>query len=180
VSERYAGRSGVLTSEPPPLRKVTADVLTDLGWLAGTFNVPTHQSLVDFLAPGVQVIKFTRVRLPQTSDLIPFVALRREAVMLVEPTLNDELIETPGSIGRTTPRDVVCLLTAGQVRGTLEVLVNVRVSDFLRQQANLIVLRRCVFAPHGEPEESPKARRLGTVIVNLSTAVGVAERDWPE
>jgi hypothetical protein len=66
------------------------------------------------------------------------------------------------------------------VRGTLEVLVNVRVSDFLRQQASLLVMRRCTFAPYGEPAESPKARTLGTVIVNLSTAVGVAERDWPE
>lgn len=59
-------------------------------------------------------------------------------------------------------------------------LVNVRVSDFLRQQANLIVMRRCMFVPYGEAEESPKARELGTVVVNLSTAVGVAEPDWPE
>jgi hypothetical protein len=162
------------------LRKLTANVLTELGWLQGTFNLPPHQSLVDFLAPGVQVIKFTRVRLPHAADLIPFIALRREAITLVEPTLNDEMIETPGSLGRTSSREVVCLLPAGQLQGTLEVLVNVRVSDFLRQQANLIVVRRCVFAPYGEPEDSPKARRLGTVIVNLSAAVGVAERDWPE
>ncbi len=164
----------------PPLRKVTANVLTDLGWLHGTFHLPPHQSLVDFLAPGVQVIKFTRVQLPQTTDLIPFVALRREAVVLIEPTLGDDLVETAGSTGRTSPRDVICLLAAGQVRGTLEVLVNVRVSDFLRQQASLIVLRRCVFVPYGEPESSPKTRQLGCVIVNLSAAIGVAEQDWPE
>ena len=30
---------------------------------------------VDFLAPGLQVIKFTRAQLPQTADVIPFVAL---------------------------------------------------------------------------------------------------------
>jgi len=164
----------------PPLRKVTANVLTSLGWLHGTFLVPLHQSLVDFLAPGLQAIKFTRVQLPLTAEVIPFVALRRESVVFIEPTLTDELIETPGSIGRTTPRDVTCLLADGQVRGTLEVLVNVRVSDFLRQQSNLLVLRRCVFVPYGEPLDSQKARRLGTVIVNLSAVVGVAERDWPE
>jgi hypothetical protein len=166
--------------EPPALRKVTANVLTNLGWLHGTFNLPPHQSLVDFLAPGVQVLKFTRVQLPQSGDVIPFVALRREAVVLIEPTLNDDLIETPGSIGRTSPRDVVCLVAAGQVRGTLQVLVNVRVSDFLRQQASLIVLRHCLFVPYGEPEDSAKTRRLGVVVVNLSGAIGVAERDWPE
>ena len=164
----------------PPLRKLSANVLTPLGWLHGTFLVPPQQSLVDFMAPGLQVIKFTRVQLPQTGDVVPFVALRRESIVLIEPTLSDEMIETPGSIGRTTPRDVTCLLAAGQVRGTLEVLVNVRVSDFLRQQANLLVMRRCVFGPYGEPVDSQKARRLETVIVNLSTAVGVAECDWPE
>jgi hypothetical protein len=83
----------------------------------------------------VQVIKFTRVQLPQTTELIPFIALRRESVVLIEPTLGDDLVETAGSTGRTWPRDVICLLPAGQVRGTLEVLINVRVSDFLRQQA---------------------------------------------
>ena len=166
--------------EPPALRKVTANVLTSLGWMHGTFNLPPHQSLVDFLAPGVPVLKFTRVQLPLTTDVIPFVGLRRETVVLIEPTLGDDLVETPGSAGRTTPRDVICLLTAGQVRGTLEVLVNVRVSDFLRQQASLIVLRRCIYAPYGESDDSPKARRMGTVVVNLSSAVGVAERDWPE
>jgi len=128
----------------------------------------------------VQVIKFTRVQLPQATDVLPFVALRRESIMLIEPTLGDDMVETTGSVGRTSPRDVLCLLTAGQVRGTLEVLINVRVSDFLRQQANLMVMRRCIFMPYGETEESPKARQLGTVVVNLSTAVGVAEQDWPE
>ena len=36
----------------PPLRLATVNVLTDLGWWAGTFHVPGRQSLVDFLAPG--------------------------------------------------------------------------------------------------------------------------------
>jgi hypothetical protein len=167
-----------VSGRPPPLRKVTANVLTDLGWLSGVFRLPPYQSLVDFLAPGVQVIKFTSVRLPNTVDEIPFVALRREAVRLIEPTLNDELVEAPGSVGRTTPREVACLLPGGRLRGTLEVLVNVRVSDFLRQQASLIVMRRCILAPYGESLESPKARQLGTVVVNLTSAVGVAEWEW--
>jgi hypothetical protein len=173
-------RNPVDPTDTPPLRKVTANVLTGLGWLHGTFHLPPHQSLVDFLAPGVQVIKFTRVQLPQRTEQIPFVALRREAIILIEPTLGDDLVETAGSRGRTSPRDVICLLPVGQVRGTLEVLINVRVSDFLRQQASLIVLRHCVFAPYGEAENSPKAQHMGCVIVNLSAAIGVAEQDWPE
>ena len=157
MSREY--RNPIRRADMPSLRKVTANVLTDLGWLHGTFHLPPHQSLVDFLAPGVHVIKFTHVQLPQTTGLIPFVALRREAIVLIEPTLGDDLVETAGSTGRTSPRDVICLLTAGQVRGTLEVLVNVRVSDYLRQQASLIVLRRCILRPTGNPRTR---RRLGS------------------
>jgi hypothetical protein len=51
-------------------------------------------------------------------------------------------------------------------------------SDFLRQQASLIVMRRGILAAYGESLESPKARQLGTVVVNLASAVGVAEWEW--
>jgi len=43
----------------PQLRQSTANILTDIGWFAATFHVPQHQSLVDFLAGGVGVIKAT-------------------------------------------------------------------------------------------------------------------------
>jgi hypothetical protein len=170
-------RNTVSPMGDPPLRPMTANVLTDLGWLHGTFNLPPYQSLVDFLTPSSQIVKCTRVLLPQGGERLPFVGLRREAIVLVEPTLGDEMVETPGGIGRTTPREVTCLLRSGQVQGTLEVLVNVRVSDFLRQQTQVLVMRRCRYAPYGEPLEGPKARRLDTVIINLSTTIGVAERD---
>jgi hypothetical protein len=43
----------------PQLRQSTANVLTDIGWFAAAYHVPQHQSLVDFLAGGVGVIKAT-------------------------------------------------------------------------------------------------------------------------
>jgi hypothetical protein len=43
----------------PPLRLSSANLLTDLGWWAGTFPVPGRQSLVDFLAPGGHIVKLT-------------------------------------------------------------------------------------------------------------------------
>lgn len=33
----------------PQLRHSTANILTDLGWFAGTFHVPMRRSLMDFL-----------------------------------------------------------------------------------------------------------------------------------
>jgi hypothetical protein len=36
----------------PQLRQSTANILTDIGWFAGTFHVPVRQSLMDFLSGG--------------------------------------------------------------------------------------------------------------------------------
>jgi hypothetical protein len=159
----------------PQLRQSTANILTDLGWFAGTLHVPLHQSLIDFLAGGGGVIKATRVRVPGEETRVPFIGIRRDSVILVEPTQGDELIETAGSIGRTTTRRVGCLLPEGMLTGALEVLVNVRVSDFLRQQPGLVALSDCRLVPHGQPVDSPKTRKLRVALVNLARVSGVAE-----
>jgi len=159
----------------PPLRAASVNLLTDLGWCAGTFHVPTRQSLVDFLAPGNHIVKVTRVRIPNENDRLPFVAVRRDSIILVEPTQSDELVDTPGSGGRTSSHRVGCLLPVGLLHGTLEVLVNVRVSDFLRQQPSLAVLHDCSLVPYGQPPESNQARKLRLALVNLGRVTGVAE-----
>jgi hypothetical protein len=158
----------------PQLRQSTANVLTELGWFAGTFHVPVHQSLVDFLGAGVGVIKATRVRIPGEEARLPFLGIRRESIFVVEPTQGDELIETAGSVGRTTTHRVGCLLPEGILTGALEVLVNVRVSDFLRQQPGMVALSDCRLGPYGQAVDSPKARKFRVALVNLGR-VSVAE-----
>lgn len=159
----------------PPLRLATVNVLTDLGWWAGTFHVPGRQSLVDFLAPGNQIVKLTRVRIAGEGERLPFIGLRRDSLLVVEPTQPDELVDTAGSIGRTSGHRVGCLLPDGILHGTLEVLVNVRVSYFLRQQPGLAVLRDCALVPYGQPADSRQSRRLRCALVNLARVTGVAE-----
>lgn len=161
----------------PRLRQVTADVLTPVGWMNGTFRVPPQQPFLDFLTLGtlgVQILKFTRVRVPNEPDVVPFVALRRESVILVVPTLTKDLIEEPDA-GFTRARDVACLLPVGVLRGTLDVLANIRLSDDLERRAHLVVLRRCVLAPYGGTLNDPTARALPVAIVNLTQAVGISE-----
>jgi hypothetical protein len=161
----------------PRLRQVTADVLTPVGWMNGTFRVPPQQPFLDFLTLGtlgVQILKFTRVRVPNEPDVVPFVALRRESVILVVPTLTKDLIEEPDS-GFMRARDVACLLPGGVLRGTLDVLANIRLSDDLERRAHLVVLRRCVLAPYGGTLNDPTARALSVAIVNLTQAVGISE-----
>ena len=162
-------------SSTPPLRLSSVNILTDLGWCAGTFHVPGRQSLMDFLAPGNQVVKVSRVRIPNESERLPFVAFRREAIFVVEPTQGDEMVDTAGSAGRTSPHRVGCLLPTGILHGTLDVLINVRVSDFLRQQPGIALLRDCALLPYGQPPDSSQSRKLRVALVNLVRVTGVAE-----
>jgi hypothetical protein len=159
----------------PPLRLSSVNLLTDLGWWSGTFHVPGRQSLVDFLSPGSHIVKLTRARVPDESERLPFVGVQRDSIMVVEPTQSDELVDTPGSGGRTSSHRVGCLLPVGVLHGTLEVLVNVRVSDFLRQQPGVAVLRDCVLVPYGQSPDSNQARKLRLALVNLGRVTGVAE-----
>ena len=66
-------------------------------------------------------------------------------------------------------------LLAGLLHGTLEVLVNVRRSDYLRQQSSLLVLRDCRLVPYGEPDGSAQTRRMRAVLLNMARVVGVGE-----
>jgi hypothetical protein len=161
------------TSGIPDQRRATAAVLTAMGWLQGTFHLPPMQTWFDFLAGGSPVLKLTRVRLPVNAPTVPFLALRRESLHLLAPTI-DELIELPGAQGHTTPRQVEILLSGGWLRGRIEVLVNLRVSDFLRQQTGLAVVREAVFSPHGSSDPA-HARKLPVVLVNLAEVVGIAQ-----
>lgn len=161
----------------PQLRAVPANLLTSGGWMRGQFRVPPHQSLVDFLGGGLSVVKFTKVHVPGDPEEFAFVGVRRDALTLVEPTLgDDELIEVPGAGHITTTRTVTCVLENGHLAGNLEVLVHVRVSDYLRQAPEFLVMRDCVFVPHGESVGSAHSRRLPVVLVNLQRVIGVAER----
>lgn len=161
----------------PQLRPAPANVLARGGWIRGTFRVPPHQSLLDFVAAGVQVVKFTRVTVAGDPQEFAFVGLRRDAISIIEPTLGDELVESPGTGHITTPRNVTCLLDVGTLTGTLEVLVHVRVSDYMRQAPEFMVMRDCLWVPAGETPSSPQARRMRTVLVNLSLVIGIGERE---
>jgi hypothetical protein len=163
-----------LNPHGPRLRKVVADILTDAGWAHGTFQVPERQSLMDYFSGGVQLLKTTRVRLPGERELFPFIAFRREAIHLIDAS-TDEQVEAPGSGGHTVPHAVSAFLLAGQLYGTLQVLVNVRLSDYLRQVSGFLVVRDSVLAPYGEPKESPKSRKMRVTILNVGSVLGIGE-----
>jgi hypothetical protein len=158
----------------PELRKVPVELLCPVGWLSGMFHVPVHQTLVEFLSLTQQQVKLTRVRVPNEPGQRAFVALRRAAIILVAPSL-DEGVEARPDPGYTANREVACLLPSGILRGSLAVLLNLRLSDHLQQQGQLLTLRRCLLTPYGQTALSPDARSLSTVIVHLDQILGISE-----
>jgi hypothetical protein len=158
----------------PVLRKVPAELLSPMGWLSGLLHVPVHQTLTEFLSLAPRLVKLTRVRIPHEQEVRPFVAIKRDAISLVAPSL-DEGVESPGDRAYSALREVALLLPAGVLRGSLAVLLNMRLSDHLQQHGPLLTLRHSLLTPYGETAKSPGARAFGTVIANLDSVLGVSE-----
>jgi hypothetical protein len=156
------------------LRKVSAELLTTLGWLSGTLHVPSHVPLEEHIALGRHHLKLTGVAVPGEPDRMRFLALRRDAVVVVAPAMAEaEAAPSPFS----TPRHVACLLPAAILRGTLQVFSNMRLSDHLQIEGQVVTLRHCLLTQYGGTAHSANARPLHTAIVNLSWAIGVSEED---
>lgn len=156
------------------LRKVSAELLTTLGWLSGTLHVPSHVPLEEHIALGRHHLKLTGVAVPGEPDRLRFLALRRDAVVMVAPAMAEaEAIPSPFS----TPRHVACLLPGAILRGTLQVFSNMRLSDHLQIEGQVVTLRHCLLTPYGGTAHSADARAPHTAVVNLSWAIGVSEED---
>ena len=165
----YGSRSG-----GPPLRRTDVEILVPGGWVSGTLSVPAGQSLTDFLNGAGPFLKLADCRLPGESAPVGFFALQREVIRLVAPAAPPEEVETAGVGGITSPWRISCLFDQGVLDGRLDFLVNLRLSDYLRQQAGYLVVRDGEWrAPDGREE----GRRWPIVVVNAGQVLGIVESD---
>ena len=162
------------TIQQARFRQVQADVLLPAGWLEGTFVVPETQSLQDFLEHSGAFLKLTDAQVPGHDGVVPFFAVQRGAVELIAPTADDSRIETVGSSGHTAPWSISCLFHRGAVHGNLDFLMNLRLSDYLRQQTGFLLLRDASWVPlDGAQAGGP--RRWATAFVNVPQVNGISE-----
>ena len=131
------------------------------------------QGLIEELR-GTILAKLTEAQVPHEADRLAFVALRRDALVLVAPGLAEEG-EGAEPSAYTTDLQVACLLPMGILRGTLRVIYNLRLSDHLQHTGHLLTLHRCLLAPYGGTANSPGARGLHSAIVNLNHTLGISE-----
>ena len=169
MSQEHAAptRSGL-----PPLRRIAVEILVPGGWVQGTISTPAAQSLTDFLNGAGTFLKLADCRLPGETSSVGFFALHREAVRLVAPGAAEQ-VEPEGAGGITSPWRISCLFDQGILDGRLDFLVNLRLSDYLRQQAGYLVVRDGVWRARGEE----MGRQWPVVIVNPGQLLGIVESE---
>jgi hypothetical protein len=163
----------VAPSFQPRYRQVPAEILLPAGWITGTFVIPEAQSFLDFLAHSGAFLKLTDALVPGHQDVAPFFAIQRGAVQLIVPSEGDDQVETPGSMGITAPWSISCLFERCAVHGSLDFLMNQRLSDFLKQQSGFLVIRDATWTPIGDRSQS--MRSWPVVLVNVPQVNGISE-----
>ena len=170
-------------SARPKQRAVAAEILLSTRWIAGTLPVPELQSLTDYLNTAGGFVKLTDAVVPGLDHPTDFLAVQRSAIGLLAPADQEERIETEGGAGITSPWRITCLFEHGILHGRLDFLVNLRLSDYLRQQAGFLVVRDGVWVDAvGAVSPSvgaPRATQWPVVLVNPARVLGIVEGDNP-
>lgn len=173
-------------SARPKQRTVAAEILVATRWVSGTLPVPELQSLTDYLNTAGAFVKLTDATVPGLERPTDFFAVQRSAIDLVAPASEDDRIETDGGAGITSPWRIACLFELGILYGRLDFLVNLRLSDYLRQQVGFLVVRDGVWAPTVDAPGAalpsaglPRSTRWPVVLVNPARVLGIVEGDNP-
>jgi hypothetical protein len=154
---------------------VPASIFTTAGWMTGTFHVPPIHAFGEWLDHTGDFFRLTDVRLPGESEPVPFFALQRHGVILVAPGIEISPPEDnryPGA--HLVRRDVVIVLPEGILRGTLAVMPQIRVSDFVAHWPAFLPVHDAILA-NRDPSRPPQTEPLPLVFINAPRIVGLSE-----
>ena len=160
----------------PPQNPFPVIVFTPSGFIRGVFHLPAVKNLRSFLNTGDEILKLTQAILPGSSQVHPFLALQKGAVLLVVPQGGPEPPRNDANQALRVQRLVTCLLSLGSIQGYLETPENIRTSDFLLRNPGFLELRECHIGPN--PYLDPKktaGEAIPLVLVNVRCLVGLAE-----
>lgn len=157
----------------PPQRKAPLRLYTVSGWIEATLHVPEKQPLLDFLNGDRGFLTLTDVSLPQGTKL-PFLALSLDAVILIQPSL-DELVEASArSSQRTAIRQVSCLFPGGMLMGSLPLPEDTRVSDEMMNSGEFFLVGNCTLGIDAAPSKHAM-EASAHLLLHARKIIGVAE-----
>jgi len=164
---RYLGTRNVSSSA------TTVRLFTPAGWVIGTLHVPQGMGLLPFLNGDEAFFRMTNVSFSAQPQTIQFLALQRNAALIVVP--GEDALLGLHEDDRRARHDVTCLFAGGMVMGTLPLPKGVRVSDELMQSKEFFAIEDCTLGIDASPEPTMEAEEL--VFVHAAQMFGVAELD---
>jgi len=156
----------------PRQRIVPAHVLTTAGWMTAEFNVLEKGYLLEQLDSVDEFFSVTNASMVGFDTATEFLALQRDAIEIIVPSEEPELLAAPMS---DTKRDTVFVLFGGGViRGDIEYRQNIRLSDFVKKQDGFILLRNCELQLGHLYAEHKEVKPAEAIIVNVNHIVGIS------
>lgn len=157
----------------PPLRSVPAVIFTTGGWIRGVFHVPVMHGFLEHLNLSGEMLKLTNVLLPYLSLELQFFGLRRNKALLVMPNCDTASLKLPEPTADYHVHRVSFLVEGGTVTGSLAIEEDIRVSDYLSNHDQFLVLRNCRFGAHDAPVEEES--HFPVLLVNCMTVIGASD-----
>lgn len=150
-------------------RGLPVRILGTPGWVSGRLHLPVKARLLDFLDHAGAFVSLTEVQLTR-EQLLPFLALHRNAIFAVVPPLGEN-----GQVPQeSSPHQISMLIGHHVIRGQLRTLPGVRISDFLLHHHGFVrVEDASVREQHGDHLEE----HFPVLMVNCERVVGVAEAE---
>lgn len=157
----------------PPLRSLQAVIFTTGGWIRGVFHVPVMHGFLEHINLSGEMLKLTNVLLPYLSLELQFFGLRRNKALLVVPNCDVALLKLPEPTADYHVHRVSFLIEGGTVTGSLAIEEDIRVSDYLANHDQFLVLRNCRFGAHDAPVEEES--HFPVLLVNCRTVIGASD-----
>ena len=157
----------------PPLRSIPAVIFTTGGWIRGVFHVPLMHGFLEHLNLSGEMLKLTNVLLPYLNLELQFFGLRRNKALLVMPNCDVALLNLPEPTADYHVHRVSFLVEGGTVTGSLAIEEDIRVSDYLANHDQFLVLRNCRFGAHDAPVEEES--HFPILLVNCMTVIGASD-----
>jgi hypothetical protein len=164
-----------MTVYKPKQRSVRARVLTEAGWIQGNFNIPPTALFLEYLNRPGTIDNLTDVTIEQYRLTCDFLQLQRRSIILMHffedyPDLQDR---APGE--NLTSRHIFCLLDRGIIRGHINLLRNLRVSDHFNNKRGFVPLTNCRYLLALPPPEGKTESRHDLMLVNTDHLLGVSD-----
>jgi hypothetical protein len=159
----------------PKQRTINARVLTNAGWLSGSFVIPQTALFLEYFKRPADFDILTNVSSEDIIEPTPFFMLNRTYVtLLVVDGSEGNIFQTYSSETMVT-KEIFCLLPVGILQGTIRILRNTRVSDFFFTRQGFIAVTDCLLRTSVRRQEEDHEERIPLILLNTQHVLGVSD-----